>query len=91
VNPVKPQLADYFGVRSGTGLLVESVDDQSPASRAGLKAGDVIVKLDSGPIASRSDWLKGIRSHRGQPVQVTIMRNKLEQVVTMSVGKSKKK
>jgi serine protease Do len=91
VNPVKTQLADYFGVRSGTGLLVESVDDQSPASRAGLKAGDVIVKLDSEPITSRSDWLKGIRSHRGQPVQVTIMRNKLEQILTMSVGKSKKK
>src|ERR1700678_2510172 len=69
VNPVRTQLADYFGVRSGTGLLVESVDDQSPASRAGVKAGDVFVKLDSGPIASRSYWLKGIRSHRGQPVQ----------------------
>ena len=39
VNPVRSQLADYFGVTSGTGLLVESVDDQSPASRAGMKAG----------------------------------------------------
>jgi S1-C subfamily serine protease len=91
VNPVKTQLAGYFGVRSGTGLLVESVDDQSPASRAGLKAGDVIVRLNSEPVTSRGDWVKGIRSHRGQPLQVTIMRNKQEQVLTMSVGKSKKK
>jgi hypothetical protein len=51
----------------------------------------VIVKLDSGPIATRSDWLKGIRSRHRQPFQVTIMRNKQEQVLTMSVGKSKKK
>jgi serine protease Do len=91
VNPVRTQLADYFGVRSGTGLLVESVDYQSPAARAGLKAGDVIVKVEAEQMTSRNDWLKAIRNHRGQPVQVTIMRNKQEQVLTMSAGKPKKK
>ena len=90
VNPVRTQLADYFGVRSGTGLLVESVDDQSPAARAGLKAGDVVVKVESQPMTSRSDWLKAIRNHRGHMVQVTVMRNKQEQVLTMSAGKPKK-
>ena len=90
VNPVRTQLAGYFGVRSGTGLLVESVDDQSPAARAGLKAGDVVVKVDSEQMTSRNDWLKAIRNHRGQPVEVTIMRNKQEQILTMSAGKPKK-
>jgi serine protease Do len=90
VNPVRTQLADYFGVRSGTGLLVESVDDQSPAARAGLKAGDVVVKVESEQMTSRSDWLKAIRNHRGHMVQVTVMRNKQEQVLTMSAGKPKR-
>jgi serine protease Do len=90
VNPVRTQLADYFGVRSGTGLLVESVDYQSPAARAGLKAGDVIVKVEAEQMTSRNDWLKAIRNHRGQPVQVTIMRNKQELALTMSAGKPKK-
>jgi serine protease Do len=90
VNPVHTQLADYFGVKSGTGLLVESVDDPSPASRAGLKAGDVVVKVESQQITSKSDWLKAIRNHRGHPVQVTVMRNKQEQMLTMSAGKPKK-
>jgi serine protease Do len=90
VNPVRTQLADYFGVKSGTGLLVESVDYQSPAARAGLKAGDVVVKVDSRQMTSRSDWIKAIRSHRGQPVQVTVMRDKQEQVLTMSAGRPKK-
>lgn len=91
VNPVRTQLADYFGVRSGTGLLVESVDYQSPAARAGLKAGDVVVKVDSQPMTSRNDWAKAIRRHRGQLVQVTVMRNKQEQVLTMGAGKLKNK
>jgi serine protease Do len=90
VNPVRTQLADYFGVKSGTGLLVESVDYQSPAARAGLKAGDVVVKVDSQPMTSRSDWLKAIRNHRGQQVQLTVMRNKQEQILTMSDGRQKK-
>jgi serine protease Do len=90
VNPVRTQLADYFGVRSGTGLLVESVDAQSPAARAGLKAGDVVTKVDSQPMTSHSDWAKTLRKHRGKLVQVTIMRNKQEQVLTMSAGKLKK-
>jgi serine protease Do len=90
VNPVRTQLADYFGVKSGTGLLVESVDDQSPASRAGLKAGDVVVKVNSQQMTRRNDWLKAIRNHRGQLVQVTVMRNKQEMTVTMSAGHPKK-
>jgi S1-C subfamily serine protease len=90
VNPVRTQLADYFGVKSGTGLLVESVDNPSPASRAGLKAGDVVVRVESKQMTSKNDWLKAIRNHRGQYVQVTVMRNKQEQVLTMSAGKPKK-
>src|ERR1700678_2454098 len=90
VNPVRTQLADYFGVKSGTGLLVESVDDASPASRAGLKAGDVVVKVESKQMTSKNDWFKAIRNHRGQMVQVTVMRNKQEQILTMSAGKPKK-
>jgi S1-C subfamily serine protease len=90
VNPVRTQLADYFGVKSGTGLLVESVDDQSPAARAGLKAGDVVVKVESEQMTSRNDWLKAIRNHRGQLVQVTVMRNKQEMTLTMSAGHAKK-
>jgi serine protease Do len=91
LNPVRTQLADYFGVSSGTGLLVENVDYQSPASRAGLKAGDVVVKVESQQMTSKSDWIKALRNHRGQLVQVTVMRNKQEQVLTMSAGKPKNK
>jgi serine protease Do len=90
VNPVRSQLADYFGVTSGTGLLVENVDSQSPASRAGLRAGDVILRVNSKPMITRNDWLKALRNNRGKQVQVTIIRNKQEQTLTMSAGTPKK-
>jgi S1-C subfamily serine protease len=89
VNPVRTQLADYFGVTRGTGLLVENVDAQSPAAQAGLKAGDVVVKVESQPMTSKNDWVKAIRKHRGHLVQLTVMRNKQEQILAMSAGKPK--
>lgn len=90
VNPLRAQLAEYFGVTSGTGLLVESVDGQSPAARAGLRAGDVILKVNDRPMVTRNDWLKAIRNSRGRLVQVTIMRNKQQQTLTMAAGQLKK-
>ena len=90
VNPVRAQLADYFGVTSGTGLLVESVDGESPAARSGLRAGDVILKVNGSSMTNRNDWQKAIRNNRGKLVQVTIMRNKQQQTLAMSAGQPKK-
>jgi S1-C subfamily serine protease len=90
VKPVRTQLADYFGVTRGTGLLVENVDSPSAAEEAGLKAGDVVTKVDSQSMATRSDWVKAMRTHHGKQMQITVMRNRQEQVLTMAEGKPKK-
>ena len=91
VDVISTQLASYFGVSDGTGLLVKSVDENSPAATAGLKAGDVITKVNNGVMASRSDWLKTLHNNRGKQVQVTVMRNKKEQTLSMQAGERKKK
>jgi serine protease Do len=91
LDPVGAQLADYFGVKDGVGLLVHTVDDNSPAAVAGLKAGDVVLKVNDDTMVSRNDWLRAIRSHRGKSVQLTVVRNKKEQVLTMIAGEPKKK
>lgn len=88
VSPVRAQLADFFGVTSGSGLLVESVASDSPASRAGLKAGDVILRVNSDAMDTRSDWMKAIRDNQGKLVKVSIMRDKREQTLTMAAGSS---
>ena len=49
------QLGEYFGVKDGEGVLVRSVEKNSAAEKAGLKAGDVIVKADNEKLTDRSD------------------------------------
>ncbi|HEX5236176.1 MAG TPA: PDZ domain-containing protein [Silvibacterium sp.] len=83
------QLADYFGVKDGQGLLVKRVADNSPASRAGLKAGDVITKANGKAIVSLNEWMKMLRSNRGKQVQITLVRNRKEQTVTLDAASGK--
>lgn len=91
VDVLSTQLASYFGVSDGTGLLVKSVDENSPAATAGLKAGDIITKVNNDNMASRADWLKSLHNNRGKQVQLTVMRNKKEQTLSMQAGAPKKK
>jgi serine protease Do len=91
VDAISTQLASFFGVSDGTGLLVKSVAPNSPAAAAGLKAGDVITKVNGNAMTSRSDWLKTLHNNRGKQVQVAVMRNKKEQMLSMQAGQPKKK
>jgi serine protease Do len=90
LNPVRTQLAGYFGVSSGTGLLVENVDRDSPSDLAGLKAGDVITKVESQSMKTKSDWTKAMHSLHSHAIQITVMRNKQQILLTMNQGKPKK-
>lgn len=82
VENLTPQLGDYFGVKNGEGVLVRSVEKGSPAEAAGIKAGDVIVRVEKERIASRGDWRLALRAHAaGGKVALGIIREKREQVV----------
>ena len=82
------QLADYFGVKDGQGLLVKHVAENSPASRAGLKAGDVITLANGQKMATLGEWMKMLHANRGKQVQLTLVRNHKEETLTLEAGKS---
>jgi serine protease Do len=86
-----PQLANYFGVHDGQGLLVKRVDDNSPGSAAGLRAGDVITKVNGQVMATTNQWMHVIHSNRGKQVQLTVIRDRKENVVPMMAGRGKAK
>jgi serine protease Do len=85
-----PQLAGFFGAEGGAGLLVRSVDSNSPAEQAGLKAGDVVVRINSIAVSSGTDWTKTIHDNRGRPVPVVVIRDKQEQTLTLTPDTKKR-
>ncbi len=87
IQPLPTGLADYFGARNG--VLVGNVFSNSPASAAGLKPADVIQKVNGQPIVTLSDWEKAIHANRGKRVQVTIIRDRKEQTLSMIAGITK--
>jgi serine protease Do len=87
LTPVSDQLAAYFGVQRG--VLVQSVDADSPASRAGLRAGDVITSVNGRSVSSVSDVLEEVRrAGDGASIPVTVMRDKKEVTLTARMPES---
>lgn len=85
---VGQQLAEFFGVKDG--VLVRSVVKGSPAETAGIKAGDVITKVDQTPVTAVSDLSSAVRSSRTKrtfPVQV--MREHHETTVTVTIDEDR--
>lgn len=87
---IGPQLAQFFGSPGGNGLLVRSVDPNSPAAAAGLRAGDVVVRANAVIITGTSEWYKLIRENKGKSVSVVIMRDRQEETLIL-VPDSKKR
>jgi membrane-associated protease RseP (regulator of RpoE activity)/polyhydroxyalkanoate synthesis regulator phasin len=83
VEPLTSQMAEYLGVQGG--LMVKQVARKSAAATAGLRAFDVILKVGPDSIATSADWDRALRSNEGKPVQVTILRDKKQQMLTLQV------
>jgi len=80
------QLAEYFGVRDG-GVLITSVTENSPAAKAGLKAGDVITAIDGEKVTSPGDLTRGLGKKETGDVSLTVMRDKNVRTVTVTPEK----
>lgn len=75
------QLADYFGIAGGKGVLVTSVVEDGPAAKAGVRAGDVITAVDGEAIDSPGDISRVINRKKEGDVTLTVIRNKSQQTL----------
>jgi serine protease Do len=85
VENLTPQLGEFFGAKGGTGVLVRSVEKGSLAEKAGLRAGDVIIRVGQQAVHDTSDFSHALRSHSPGTVNVNVIRDKKEQTLTLTL------
>jgi serine protease Do len=89
LDVLNSQLAHYFGLKNSTGLLVKSIDPNSPGLRAGVQAGDVICKADEVPMTSRSKWNHALRQNKNAAIKLQILRDRQPQTLILSLAPGK--
>ncbi len=87
IQPVTKELADGFGLPKPQGALVNSVEKGGPAEKAGIEAGDVILRFDGKPIAASEDLPRIVGGTKpGAKVTAQIWRNKASRDVQVTVA-----
>jgi serine protease Do len=86
VDDLSGQLGSYFGAPDGEGILVREVVSGSPAEKAGMKAGDVIVKIEGKRVRSTSEMREQLREKReSKTVAVGILRKGAEMSLNVEI------
>lgn len=86
VTPLSEQLAEYFGV-DYRGILINTVRNDSPASRAGLKAGDVIVEMDGVAVVGGLGLIRAINDKNEGDVTLVIVRDRKRKTISLTLQK----
>lgn len=76
VESLTPARARELGLADRHGVLVQGVEDGSPAANAGLQPGDVIVEVDRHPVKSADELTQALEKHsKGAPVLFLVHRD----------------
>ncbi len=86
LESLNKQLGEYFGVKDGNGVLISEIQKDSPAEKAGLRAGDVITAIDGSPVDEVSEVREAVSDKKeGESMDLTILRDKREQKIAVQV------
>jgi serine protease Do len=87
IQPLNEDLARDFGLKEAKGALVSNVEADSPAGKAGVRAGDVILKFNGKAIDDASELQRVVGATKpGSSVPVEVWRDKAAKTLTISVG-----
>lgn len=75
IGPVDKKMARAFGLQEARGALVQSVQEDTPAQKAGVEEGDIIIEFDGKPIVNHNELTNMVAQYKpGTTVSVKIMR-----------------
>jgi len=87
IQEMTKELAESFGIKSTNGALVAGVEKSSPADKAGVEPGDVIVKFDGKAIVSSSDLPRVVAGTKpGKTVVAEVLRKGTSKTLSVTVG-----
>jgi serine protease Do len=87
IQPVTPEIADSLGLKSAEGALVAQPQDDSPAAKAGIKAGDVITAVNGATVKDARDLAKKIGAMSPHTsVNLSVLRNGSQKSITVTLG-----
>ncbi|MDX1579596.1 MAG: PDZ domain-containing protein, partial [Gemmatimonadota bacterium] len=85
VSSLSDQLGEYFGVENGDGALITEVHEETPAARAGLRAGDVIRSVAGEEVDGPGDISRILADRDAGPVEVEIVRDRQARTITVEL------
>ena len=89
VTTVTSTIQHYYNLSVNAGALITNVTSGSPASKAGLRPGDVIVKIDDEGISTATELISAIGSHQiGDQVEIVYYRGSAQQVASATLEES---
>jgi serine protease Do len=88
IRPVTPAVAERVGLPDVKGAVVETVVEGSPAERAGLRKGDVVVAVGDQPVGGPPDLTRRIAgTPPGTPVDLAVIRDGTRTTVRVELGR----
>jgi S1-C subfamily serine protease len=91
LSTLNRQLGEYFGAPDGKGVLVEKVDEDSDAARAGFKAGDVILRAGKKTVTTVGDFRSVLGAYdAGEKIPVNIIRKGAKQTIELTAKEQEK-
>lgn len=86
LNNLTPELNEHLGGPKEAGVIVEGVADESPAAKAGLRVGDLLLTVDGKNVKTAADVRRALREKKdGEPVRVEVQRGRSRQAFVATV------
>lgn len=87
IQDLDSQMAEYMDLPRDAGLMIRDVEPDSPAGKAGIRQGDVLVAVNGKPMKQKSDYQAAMRgTNKGQSIGVRILRDGREKIFTAKAG-----
>ena len=91
LQKLTPELAKSFGLERHQGVLVGDVTNDSPAAKAGLKSGDVVVKFNGKAVANMGEFRNMVAATEPETaVEMVVMRDGKETALSVTLGRLEK-